>query len=91
MALQVLKASKSSGRLHEVGTKDLPKWVQLYFPGTRFFDKAADRWFIPFEGEDSHYATRRGAIVKLLADGYRPDEVTLVSAGPTPGRVCNGN
>ena len=87
-AAQALKASAASGRLHEVETKDLPKWVQLYFPGTRFFDQAADRWFIPFEGEDSHYATRRGAIVELLAKGYHPDEVTRVSA--YPARVCCG-
>lgn len=89
-ALQVLKASAASGRLHEVGTKDLPKWAQLYFPATRFFDQAADRWFIPFEGEDSHYPARRAAIVELLAKGYRPEDVTRVSARSDPARVCCG-
>ena len=89
-ASQVLKASTANGRLHEVGTKDLPKWAQLYFPATRFFDQAADRWFIPFEGEDSNYPTRRAAIVELLAKGYRPEDVTRVSARSDPARVCYG-
>ena len=89
-ALQVLKASAASGRLHEVGTKDLPKWAQQYFRATRFFDQAADRWFIPFEGEDTHYPTRRAAIVALLAKGHRPEDVTRVSACSDPARVCCG-
>ena len=90
MASQALKASAASGRLHEVGTKDLPKWVQLYFPATRYFDQAADRWFVPFEEEDSHYPARRAAIVELLAKGYRPEDVTRVSAGSHLAWVCCG-
>ena len=56
----------------------MPKWVQLYFSGTRFWDKGEDRWFIPFEGEDSRYHARRGAIEKLLAQRYPSSDVEKV-------------
>ncbi|KAK9827964.1 hypothetical protein WJX81_002557 [Elliptochloris bilobata] len=77
--IQVLKGIAACGRIHEVPSKDLPKWVQLYFSATRFWDKENDRWFVPFEGENDLYAARRGTIVSLLEKGYDNDDVTKVA------------
>ena len=58
---------------------ELPRWVQIYFSGTRFWDTSAkDQWFVPMEGEDAAYPVRRGTISSLLAKGYSKDDVTKV-------------
>ena len=75
---QVLKGNADAGRLHEVPTKDLPKWVQMYFAGTRYFDTKGDHWFMPFEGRDARYPARREAIDTALHQGYHADDVAKV-------------
>ena len=77
---QVLKQHPdAAGRLHDVPSAQLPRWVQIYFSGTRFWDTHADQWFVPMEGEDAAYPVRRGTIASLLAKGFTQDDVQKVS------------
>ena len=73
-----LRAMRISARLHEVPTRDLPKWVQKYFASTQFYDAMGDHWFLPFDGKDARYPARREAVATALQQGYHADDVARV-------------
>jgi hypothetical protein len=75
-----IEASGDVDRLHRYATASLPRWMQLYFQATKFYDAARDLWFLALESVSSPtYEKRREYLETKAATGYTAEDVTRIA------------